>query len=239
MAMTAISIRRCGLPNRWEGARRIARFLVAAVAVLITTCALLSAPAPLALAQPCPDVEVVFARGTAEPPGVGGVGQAFVDSLRSQLPGSSIGAYPVNYPATDDYRNSALAGAGDASAHIGNVIANCPNTKLVLGGYSQGASVIDFSSASMPPQTAGHVAAVALFGNPSSPYASSLMGGQLPTLSPPYRPKAIDLCIPDDIICSEGGNMVPHLLYVQSGMADQAATFVAGRLQPGSSSNSG
>ncbi|MCV7401197.1 cutinase family protein [Mycobacterium fragae] len=219
------------------GARNLIR--IVGVVVVMTWALVSASGSPPAVADPCSDAEVVFARGTGEPVGLGGVGQAFVDSLRSQLPGSSIGAYPVNYPATDDYRNSALAGAGDASAHIGNVIANCPNTKLVLGGYSQGASVIDFSSASMPPQTAGHVAAVALFGNPSSPYASSLMGGQLPTLSPPYRPKAIDLCIPDDIICSEGGNMVPHLLYVQSGMADQAATFVAGRLQPGSSSNSG
>jgi cutinase len=220
------------------GARNLVRIVGV---VVVMTWALVSAPigSPSASADPCSDVEVVFARGTGEPVGLGGVGQAFVDSLRSQLPGRSVGAYPVNYPATDDYRNSALAGAGDASAHVGNVIANCPNTKLVLGGYSQGASVIDFSSESMPPQTAGHVAAVALFGNPSSSYASSLMGGPLPTLGPPYRPKAIDLCIPDDIICSEGGNMVPHLLYVQSGMADQAATFVAGRLQPGSSSNSG
>jgi cutinase len=220
------------------GARNLIRIVGV---VVVMTWALVSAPigSPLASADPCSDVEVVFARGTGEPVGLGGVGQAFVDSLRSQVPGRSIGDYPVNYPATDDYRNSALAGAGDASAHVGNVIANCPNTKLVLGGYSQGASVIDFSSESMPPQTPGHVAAVALFGNPSSSYASSLMGGQLPTLGPAYRPKAIDLCIPDDIICSEGGNMVPHLLYVQSGMADQAATFAAGRLQPGAPSNSG
>ena len=33
--------------------------------------------APAATAEPCPDVEIVFARGTAEAPGVGGTGQAF------------------------------------------------------------------------------------------------------------------------------------------------------------------
>ena len=41
--------------------------------------ALLSMPAPFASAEPCPDVELIFARGSGEPPGVGGVGQAFVD----------------------------------------------------------------------------------------------------------------------------------------------------------------
>ena len=37
---------------------------------------------PAASAEPCPDVELVFARGTFEAPGVGGTGQAFVDSLQ-------------------------------------------------------------------------------------------------------------------------------------------------------------
>src|SRR5262249_952704 len=50
-------------------------------AVVAAWAALLGAPVPFASAQPCPDVEVVFARGTGEPPGVGLVGQAFVDSL--------------------------------------------------------------------------------------------------------------------------------------------------------------
>jgi cutinase len=45
--------------------------------------------------------------------------------------------------------------------------ANCPNTRMVLGGYSQGAGVIDSSTAAMPPQVADHVAAAALFGTAS------------------------------------------------------------------------
>ncbi|WP_459975088.1 cutinase family protein, partial [Mycobacterium sp. MUNTM1] len=64
-----------------------------AAAVLTTFATLLSAPivgAP-ASAAPCPDIEVTFARGTNEPPGVGGVGQAFIDSLRSQIGGRSLG----------------------------------------------------------------------------------------------------------------------------------------------------
>jgi cutinase len=210
--------------------RDVARMLVA----VLTTGALLSAPIPPAHADPCPNSEVVFARGTGEPAGLGGVGQAFVDALQSQLPGQSIGVYPVNYPATNDYVNSALAGASDAGAHVQNTLATCPNTKVVLGGYSQGAGVMDLVSNELPPQTADHVAAVALFGNPSSSYANSLTNGQIPAVNAAYRPKTIDLCLPDDIICADGGNMVPHLLYVQNGMADQAATYVASRLRPAS-----
>lgn len=211
--------------------RAIARMLGAAV---LTTGAVVSATTPPAHADQCPNSEVVFARGTGEPVGLGGVGQAFVDSLQSQLPGQSIGVYPVNYPATNDYVNSALAGASDATAHIQNTAATCPNTKVVLGGYSQGAGVMDLVSNRLPAQAANRVAAVALFGNPSSSYANSLTNGQIPAVNSAYRPKTIDLCLPDDIICADGGNMVPHLMYVQAGMPDQAATYVASRLQASS-----
>src|ERR1700761_1057927 len=69
--------------------------------------------APTATADGCPDAEVVFARGTGEPVGPGGPGQAFYDSLTNQLPGKTINLYPVNYPSTADYVNSAHAGADD------------------------------------------------------------------------------------------------------------------------------
>lgn len=185
---------------------------------------------PPATADPCPDSEVVFARGSGEPAGLGGVGQAFTDALRSKVPGRSVEVYPVDYPASHDYRISASAGADDASAHIEAMLANCPGTKIVLGGYSQGAGVIGLSTEALPAQAADHVAAVALFGAPTSTYAGTLWGGPLPQVGPAYRPKSIDLCIPDDVICAEGGNMVAHLMYVQSGMPDEAATFAASRL---------
>jgi cutinase len=183
-----------------------------------------------ASAGPCPEVEAVFARGTNEPPGVGPTGQAFVDSLRSKVPGRSVGVYAVNYPATDDFVRSELAGAGDARAHVQSTFANCPNTRMVLGGFSQGAAVIDMITEELPPEVANHVAAVAVFGNPKSTFARTLGGGQLPTISPLYRPKTIDLCVPNDPICSEGSSSTAHGFYVQSGMTNQAATFVAGKL---------
>jgi len=213
----------------------------------VTTWAtLLSAPILIASASadPCPDVEVTFARGTSEPPGVGGVGQAFIDALRPQLGGRSLGVYPVNYPASEDLAPSANAGAGDANAHVQSMAANCPNTKLVLGGYSQGAGVIDLITIAQAPvfglipdtlsaDVADHVAAVATFGNPSD----RILGAPISVVSPWYGAKAIDLCAPGDPVCTPGGALglpshdelfsAPHLSYKQSGMPRQAATFVA------------
>jgi cutinase len=218
------------------GARQIAVFLGAAV--VAGWAMLLSALVPSASAQSCPDAEVVFARGTGDTPGVGYVGQAFVDALRSQVGGRSLGIYAVNYPATDDYSNSASAGAKDASAHIQDMAANCPNTRMVLGGYSQGAVVIDVITsagvplpfglvpAPMPPKVADHVAAVAVFGNNSSRGP----GGPLTAISPLYGAKTVDLCMPGDPVCSDGVDSSAHFQYVPSGMASQAAAFAASRL---------
>lgn len=211
--------------------------------------ALLSAPIDIAPASAasCPDVDVTFARATGEPPGVGGVGQTFIDSLRSQAGGKSIAVYPVNYPATDDFGPSASAGANDANAHVESMAATCPNTKLVLGGYSQGAIVIDLITiaqapvaglipASLPQDVADHVVALATFGNPSDRY----LGAPIEAVSPWYGAKAIDLCAPGDPVCTPGGLLsVPtqdeltapaHLSYQQSGMPSQAAAFVASHL---------
>ncbi len=182
-------------------------------------------------AQPCPDVQVVFARGTNEPPGVGIVGQAFADSLSSRLGGRSVAVSAVNYPASDSYLSSAASGSDDARAQIQDVVAGCPSTKLVLGGYSQGAAVTDMATAAMPAQIADRVAAVALFGTPSSGFSSMLAGGEpLPTTSPVYAAKTIDLCMDGDPICSAGANMLAHVSYVQAGMTDQAASFAAAKI---------
>ncbi|WP_428338735.1 cutinase family protein [Mycobacterium sp.] len=80
-----------------------------------------------ASADSCPDVEVTFARGTSEPPGIGTVGEPFVDSLRSHTGDRSIAVYPVNYDASDDLVPSANAGAVDANAHVETVATSCPN----------------------------------------------------------------------------------------------------------------
>jgi len=199
-------------------------------AVVMTAWALPFANLPAAGADPCPDVEVVFARGTTEPPGPGGIGQTFIDSLRSQLGGRTVGVYAVNYPASRDFETSTPAGAQDASAHIQATAANCPSTRLVLGGYSQGAAVIDLSTTAAPAQIADHVAAAALFGAPRSAFADTLSPGPLPTIAPQYVDRTIDLCVPNDPICSDGGDMRAHTAYIETGMVNQAATFAANRI---------
>ncbi|WP_043368195.1 cutinase family protein, partial [Mycolicibacterium conceptionense] len=103
--------------------------------------AVVSAPGPTASADPCSDVEVVFARGTGEPPGIGRVGQALVDQLGPRIAPRSLGVYAVNYPAGINFLTTADA-ANDAAGHIAWLADQCPGTRVVLGGFSQGAAAV-------------------------------------------------------------------------------------------------
>jgi cutinase len=220
------------------------RRLLMCVAAVVVSGVTLVAPAVLpsgatniasAQAAACPDVQVVFARGTGEPEGTGRVGEAFVGALRPLVKGKSVAVYAVNYPATRDFLRAA-EGANDASLFVQSEVASCPDTKIVLGGYSQGAAVIDAITVAdqptlgftepMPADVANHVAAVAVFGNPSI----RLLGGPLTALSPLYGYKTIDLCNGADPVCSNGDDVPAHSLYVESGFATQAARFVADHL---------
>lgn len=191
--------------------------------------------APLASADPCNDIEVVFARGTSEAPGIGRVGQALVDALTPLVGGKTIGAYGVDYPATYDFL-MAQDGATDATNFISSLAAQCPSTRVVLGGYSQGAAVMDMLAgipplgnkigevASAPPLPANldpHVAAVAVFGNPSTKFS-------IPITNSSFAGRAIDLCADGDPICSRGRNPFAHTHYETSEFIPQAASFVAG-----------
>ena len=205
--------------------------ILALTAASVSGAALLSAVAPTApaAADGCPSVEVVFARGTNDTPGLGRVGNAFVSSLNNRVSGS-VGSYAVNYPASYDF-GKAADGANDASGHIMYMVENCPGTRLVLGGYSQGAAVIDVVAAApvpgfgftapLPPEAADHIAGIAVFGNPSAKF------GQPLTNSPTYGARTIDLCTDGDPICSGGNDRAAHTAYVP-GMTNQAAGFIAG-----------
>lgn len=192
---------------------------------------------PVAQEASCPDVQVVFARGTGEPAGPGRVGEAFVDSLRSLVHDKSVAVYAVDYPASYDFFR-AVDGANDARRFVESTAVSCPQTKVVLGGYSQGAAVVDLLTAPgqatfgfgdpLPDNVANHVAGVAVFGNPSN-----RASGPLTAISPLFGSKAIDLCNGLDPVCSNGNDVPAHRNYVEAGLALEAAQFVAHQLAVG------
>ncbi|MCJ1419654.1 carbohydrate esterase [Xylographa parallela] len=115
-------------------------------------------PALLALAAPvenlekraCPNVHIFGARETTASPGYGS-SSTVVNGVLAAYPGSTAEA--INYPACggqascggDSYSQSLQAGIAAAASAINNYNTQCPNTKLVLVGYSQGSEIFDVS----------------------------------------------------------------------------------------------
>ena len=222
----------------------IRRGLAAATAATLVAAGLLVGPSVLlgghttpSASAACPQVEVIFARGRLEPAGVGLIGNAFVNALRSKV-NKNIGVYAVRYPAD----NEIDIGANDMSAHIQNMANNCPDTRLVLGGYSLGAAVTDVVLAlpfsffgfdnPLPEGVQQKIAAIALFGN------GVAWVGPITNFSPVYSDRTIELCHGADPICNPADpdtwedNWGDHAAkaYINAGMVNQAADFAAGRL---------
>jgi cutinase-like protein len=223
--------------------QQIRRFVAAALSTVVAAGALAVLPVvsanglPSASAAACPAIEVMFARGRLEPAGPGQVGNAFVSALRKKT-GKNVNLYAVRYPAD----NQIDVGANDMSARVQSTMANCPHTRIVLGGYSLGAAVTDVALAvpfaffgfdnPLPPDAEQHIAAVALFGN------GSAWAGPIGALSPTYRERTIEMCHGADPVCNPADpntwekNWTDHAAkaYIDAGMVNEAADFAAGRV---------
>jgi hypothetical protein len=138
------------------------RFGVLACAAAMAGSALvgLTAGAAHAVAG-CPDVHWIGAAGSGErvdPTADGGMGRVVYQSLRDlaqqlQQDGRTITAEAVDYPAVAvpadgdllgwaGFMNSVNAGTAAMGAQYASFAQQCPATKVVLAGYSQGAMVV-------------------------------------------------------------------------------------------------
>ena len=92
-------------------------------------------------------VHIIGVRGTLEEPGFGALENVTIE-LKKQIPGSS--AYAIEYPANGiskdgesikynffEYSSSVAQGYGALITHIEDFTEICPETKIVLMGYSQ------------------------------------------------------------------------------------------------------
>lgn len=66
----------------------------------------------------------------------------YVDTkIRQSIPGSD--SHNIVYPATlDNYADSVAQGVADAKQRVGDYAAMCPDTAIVLLGWSQGGQVM-------------------------------------------------------------------------------------------------
>lgn len=164
----------------------------------------------------CTDMTVIFARGTGEPGNMGIIsGPPMVKAIRSKLGADKVTVQGVDYAASAMGNANMGADGGKVMAeYVQQALKQCPGTKIIVSGYSQGGMVVHnaFSNG----VSASDVAGAIMFGDPFKRQA-------LPGLS---ADKVKQFCGTSDTICGgggDGGATGSHLSY--GSVADSAASF--------------
>ncbi|KAF9452243.1 carbohydrate esterase family 5 protein [Macrolepiota fuliginosa MF-IS2] len=214
----------------------------------VLTASALSVAALPAPTSPCAAVHIIAARGSTEPPGPGAIG-ALVTQVQQQS-SQTVSTAAVDYPATlTNYANSSAQGTSATKTMLTNQANACPNQKIVLVGYSQGAHIIGDAvaggggvaglGAATPPVSASianRVNAILQLGDPrhvpgqSFDRGTSLRDGLFPRLpsqqySSTLQPRIESFCDFNDPFCDSGLDTEVHLTYLDR-YQNQAAQFI-------------
>jgi acetylxylan esterase len=215
--------------------------------------------------QSCPSIHVFGARETTVAPGYGTAG-VVVNLVLNAHPGSTAEA--ISYPACGgqascggiSYANSAVQGVAAVASAVNSFNTRCPQTQLVLVGYSQGGQIMDdafcgggdanegLSSTAIPIQAAAvnMIKAAIFMGDPR--YVYGLAPYQVGTCrasgfaprpsgySCPSASKIQSYCDAADPYCCNGSDANTHQGYgTEYGQA--ALTFINSKLSASGSSS--
>ncbi|CAN9240378.1 unnamed protein product [Alternaria sp. RS040] len=164
----------------------------------------------------CTDMTIVFARGTGEMGNVGSVsGPPMFKAIREKLGNDRVTVQGVDYAASAA-GNANLGGDGGQKMAdlVKQAKSQCPDTKVIVSGYSQGAMVVH--NAFSKGLSATDVSGAVMFGDPLKRQAISGLSAD----------KIKQFCGTADQICGgggDGGATGSHLSYGSS--ADAAASF--------------
>lgn len=96
---------------------------------------------------------------------------------------------------------------------VKQALSQCPKTKVVLGGYSQGAMVVHNAAQRL---SSGQISGAVLFGDPFKAQSVANLSND----------KQKEFCAAGDPVCENGFNVMAHLTYGSD--ATTAAQFLVG-----------
>ncbi|KAL6717915.1 hypothetical protein ACLMJK_004000 [Lecanora helva] len=168
---------------------------------------------------PCKEVTVIFARGTGEPGNIGSVaGPPLLKALQSKL-NNNVAFQGVPYAASAQGNAQQGGNGGSLMTSLAQQsLKQCPNSKIILSGYSQGGFVVHVAAqnlSSSPPLGA------VIFGDPQNGQAVSNIKAS----------NVKEYCAQGDGVCSTPRTyqITPaHTTYGSN--ASDAANFIAGLL---------
>lgn len=177
---------------RWWVGGRAVFFLGAALATAVCWIVLVTGGDVARAAGPCTDVEVVGLRGSSEEyltseHGMGSLLGPVTDAIAADLSGAvTFSAYGVPYDASEasistirsgEYFRSKEEGSELLHEYLLERALDCPATKFVVMGYSQGAHAAGDQLALEPKFITDRIAAFVMFGDPRfNPEASYVLG---------------------------------------------------------------
>ena len=240
---------------------------------IVMACSLYAPSSLVARASGCPDLKVVFVRGSGAPRWENADYLSFYQSVDEKLArtGLNYEIIDLDYPAVSVGLNNigvtlgAYIGGGEAyefgesiNAGVTNLVKlskECPDTKLAIGGYSQGAMVALKSLGDLGPSK---VIYVATFGDPKiylpegegimpaacrgenlSSYRmyvpdcqayKGLLGAYIPYEPETFAGKVGTWCNKRDIMCSSRFSVSDHTGYDKSGLYEDASRVMVDRI---------
>jgi acetylxylan esterase len=88
----------------------------------------------------CAPIHIIVARASTEAKGYGVTG-TLARAVEKDIPGTT--SEPIDYPAVlSPYFQSEAAGVRETKKQLTAYVKRCPQTKMILMGYSQGADVV-------------------------------------------------------------------------------------------------
>ncbi|KAE8442763.1 hypothetical protein EG329_002851 [Mollisiaceae sp. DMI_Dod_QoI] len=167
---------------------------------------------------PCRELTVIFARGTDSAGNVGSsTGPPFFQAIGALIGTNNIAVQGLDYPASIiGFLEGGSTAGGTLMANLTTqAMTQCPNTKVVVSGYSQGGQEVHMAAKQLSPAVAAQVSSVVIFGDPDN-------GTAVGAIDPS---KVLVICHSDDYIC-KGSVIVDadHLDYADD--AGTAAAFV-------------
>ncbi|WEW58935.1 alpha/beta hydrolase family protein [Emydomyces testavorans] len=160
----------------------------------------------------CEPLTLIFARGTEEAGNMGTVvGPALATALRKLL-NNKVTIQGVDYPATvADTLDLGTDGGPEMANLVKQGLTQCPSSKIVVAGYSQGAMVMHDAAEILG---VGEVTAAIVFGDPLKFLPLNIV--------PPGDLR--EFCAAGDPVCGDGNDVSIHKSYAAN--AEEAARFI-------------
>ncbi|EGY20079.1 cutinase [Verticillium dahliae VdLs.17] len=198
---------------------------------------------------PCRAVTLIYARGTTQQGNIGdpaAVGPLTFNNLARLIGTANLAVQGVTYPANvaGFLAGGDAAGSRTMAQLTARAVTQCPNTKIVLSGYSQGAQVVHNAAGQLTAAQTNRVTAGMLFPffshtmmRPSQDFIK--LTRLVLTFGDPKRNQPFGtipasrtrvICRTGDNICEGGFTITPaHTQYQQD--APAAASWIAARVR--------